>query len=123
MYLRDNKRQPVGCIVLALNASKTKIRYQMSVLNPADRFDRSMARVIAKGRLLECPLTITLDEPLDSMHEISERVMISIVDNFAGNFPARARKAAKRWLSINTNEAITYDDLAVKQALDLDHFL
>lgn len=102
MYLRDNKNQPVGCIVLALNASKTKIRYQMSVLNSADRFDRSMARVIAKGRLLENPLTITMDELLDSMHKITERVMLDIVDNFDGNFPARARKAAKRWLNTNT---------------------
>ena len=99
MYLRDNKRQPVGCIVLALNASKTKIRYQMSVLNPADRFDRSMARVIAKGRLLECPLTITLDEPLETMHEISGRVMLDIIGNC--DVPARARKAAKRWLYTN----------------------
>lgn len=97
MYLRDNEYCPIGCVAISLNKSKTQIRYQLSVLNPIDKFERSLSRHIALGRLLESPVRINGSSFANSKHyEITEAVMQSIVQN--KDLPGRARKAARLWL-------------------------
>lgn len=99
-YLRDDKYQPVGCIAIKLNreaghGNYTLIEYQYSVLNPADRFDRALARQIALGRLVEAPYT-TRTNVLPTKHQVTEAVMKDIAKDKGA--PARARKSAKGWL-------------------------
>lgn len=95
MFLRDKNYFPSGCLAISVDRSKQEVKYQLSVLNPKDRFDRSLARSIALGRLVEKPVTISV--PNDAtMHQISEAVMRDIVSGT--KVPARAVKSAKLWL-------------------------
>ena len=101
-FLRDSKGQPVGCVAIKIKtavgrtAGVTLVTYQMSVLNPLDKFDRRMARQLALGRLVEAPLTTTIDHVSPTRREISQAVMQDLrEDAFA---PTRARKAASLWL-------------------------
>lgn len=92
---------PVGCIAIKVSKSGRFVKYQVSVLNPLDRFDRATARHLALGRLAEAPLTVRLPTgaPLN-MEEITRAVMLDIaIDTQA---VSRARKAAKQWLRWNS---------------------
>ena len=106
MYLRDRKGQPVGCIACQVNRAGHDYvgSYQLSVLNPSDKFNRSVARQLAKGRLLENPHHIELPT-VPSMHEVTEKIMRSILVN--KDAPTRARKAAQRWLD-ETERTFTF---------------
>ena len=112
MFLRDNyylspqthtvvAGNPVGCIAIKLHKNGRSAEYQVSVLNPLDRFDRAIARQLALGRLAEAPLTVRLPTgaPLN-MEEITRAVMLDIaIDTQA---VSRARRAAKLWLKWNS---------------------
>jgi len=96
MFLRDVKGQPVGCLAIGLDRKKHHAVYQLSVLNPADRFNRKMARHLALGRLMETPVSIPLQRGKDlTKHHISNVVMSHLAKSKA---PTRAVKAAKQWL-------------------------
>ena len=95
MYLRDSKGQPVGCVAIKVVSDKL-VTYQMSVLNPADRFNRAVARQLALGRLV-APLTARLPYQAINMHDITEAVCVDICNDKSA--PSRARKAAKLWLN------------------------
>jgi len=103
MFLR-NEGQPCGCVAISVDRRNRKLNYQFSVLNPADRFDRKMARHLALGRLVESPIEIPYNkgEKL-TMHDISERVLRHLSKSKA---PARAVKAAKTWLYWNVYSAV-----------------
>lgn len=96
MYLRSMDGRPVGCLAIVVNRQAGELSYQLSVLNPADRFDRKVARQLALGRLLEVPKTIKIAKNA-TMHDISRAVMTALV-NTKGT-PTRAAKAAKFWLT------------------------
>jgi hypothetical protein len=49
VYVRDEKKNPVGCV--AYQVHDGHFYYGWSVHNPADQFDRKLARTIAEGRL------------------------------------------------------------------------
>lgn len=103
MYLRDRNHQPIGCLAMRVIPHQSLIQYQLSVLNPLDRFNRAVSRQIAIGRLVEKPLAITLpyanpSVPLNT-HDISEAVMQAVKDG--RGLPTRARKAAALWLRSN----------------------
>src|SRR5277367_588359 len=81
MYLRDAKGLPVGCVAIRVSRGNrlSLIEYQISVLNPKDKFDRAVAREIALGRLDKRPLEVHVAfEP--SMHQITEAVMVDIAE-------------------------------------------
>lgn len=112
MFLRDNYTlnvepgqksivagNPVGCVAIKVSKSKKFAKYQVSVLNPLDRFDRAMARQLALGRLAEAPYTVRLVANA-TMHDITTAVMDDIV--LDSNAPTRARKAARVWLRYHT---------------------
>jgi len=112
MFLRDRYGSAVGCLAIKLHRhteyDQSMVSYQMSVLNPLDKFNRELARTIAKGRLLEAPHVVMVPvEP--SMYEVSQAVMKDITHD--STVPTRARQAARRWL--RTNEA------KIKQTLNL----
>ena len=58
MYLRDSSYTPVGCVAISVSKNRKQVRYQYSVLNPSDDFERSLARHIALGRLVEKPVRL-----------------------------------------------------------------
>ena len=97
MFLRDEKGQPVGCLAIGLTSKQRIVKYQVSALNPIDRFDRKMARLLALGRLVEAPFTAVLSDVADiNMHQISRDVMMHLASN--KEVPSRASRAARRWL-------------------------
>lgn len=99
MFLRDVNYKPCGCIAITVNRGNNTAQFQVSVLNPIDRFDRKVARQLALGRMLEVPITVSIPANA-SMHDITEAVMAHIFDNKT-KFPARAVKGAKLWLHYN----------------------
>jgi hypothetical protein len=98
MYLRSETGHPVGCLAIQMNRHDSVISYQLSVLNPSDRFNRAVARQLALGRLLEEPLKVKLSREA-TMHDISEAVMRDILAY--KDAPSRAIKAARLWIRQN----------------------
>lgn len=99
MYLRDSHYRPVGCVAISVDRKRRTLSYQLSVQNPLDSFDRSLARQLALGRLVDKPINLPYDRKGDlSMHDISTTVMKHIA---ASKAPSRAVKAAKDWLYDN----------------------
>ena len=95
IYLRDISYRPVGTLVVSVNRQKNTAEYQLSTLNPADRFDRKEGQLIALRNLVERPITVLLPV-CPTMHDVSRAVMTSLSQSdFA---PSRAVKAAKLWL-------------------------
>lgn len=98
MYLRSEDGHPVGCLAIQMNRAEGTVSYQLSVLNPRDRFNRAVARQLAIGRLVEEPLKLAVSKEAN-MHDISEAVMLDILK--WQDAPARAIKAAKIWVRQN----------------------
>lgn len=100
MFLRDERFQPVGCVAISVKRdnSYAYISYNISVLNPVDRFNRPVARQLALGRLIEKPISFLLS-PDVGMNDISAAVMADIAGSHGNKMPNRAIKAAKLWLS------------------------
>lgn len=100
MFLRNpSNGHPVGCVAIKVNRASKTASYQLSVLNPMDVFERSVARQIAIGRLVEKPLSVKISADA-SMHDISHAVMVDIA-HFA-DVPSRAVKAARTWIKYNS---------------------
>lgn len=97
MFLRSPNGHPVGCIAISLDKKNCTVQYQLSVLNPSDQFDRSIARQLAIGRLVENPITISVRSDANR-DEISFAIMEHIVLTGRNVLPSRAVKAAKLWL-------------------------
>lgn len=118
MYLRAPNGHPVGCVAISVNKvpDKNTVTYSVSALHPNDRFNRSLAREIALGRLgssTNPPQTLAISQinftgwkdSLDgkmTVHDVSMGVMANIVDLGVNRFPARVVKAAKLWLKKNS---------------------
>lgn len=98
MFLRSVDDKPVGCVVINVDRHLKRIEYQVSTLNPLDKFNREVARLLAIGRLVESPFHLWLPNKA-GLHEISRRVMVHMANNKA--VPNRSRKAAKNWVHKN----------------------
>jgi hypothetical protein len=127
-FLRDSKGQPVGCVVIRLgadcgsvntyeNCRYVSVKYQFSVLNPEDRFNRTLAREIALARLqkyqgywTEAKFPMSHQKP--TMHSVTKSVMTHLAKN--GLAPARARKAAKLWLDQHNLHNVSFDIESVR---------
>ena len=97
MFLRNGASHPIGCLAIQIDRKRSVLSYGFSVLNPADKFDRKVARQLALGRLLESPVSIAPIKADANMHEITRSVMKSLIVN--RKTPARAVRAAKLWLN------------------------
>lgn len=93
MFIRGEHNFPIGCI--AMCKFSDRIEYQVSTLNPRDRFDRRLARQLALGRLVENP--IKLPNATQKLDEAYRFIMTDIKNN--EDMPKRARSAAKNWLT------------------------
>jgi len=93
MFLRGDNNFPVGC--LAMRTGKTHVDYQVSTLNPSDKFDRKVARQLALGRLIETPIRVSVET--SGANEHFYQVMNHVSKN--KKLPKRSRSAANRWLS------------------------
>lgn len=99
MYLRDESYRPIGCVAISLNKDRTQVRYQISVANPHDEFEKSLARQIALGRLIEMPVRLNGFSGQQNNQQITFAVMNHILKSKAT--PTRAKKAARNWLICN----------------------
>lgn len=109
MFLRDSyehlkKSMPLGCVVIGLTADKQRVTYQVSVCNPSDEFNRSQARHLALGRLIEKPKPAVVGVVNPTMHDITRVVMLALESD--ASVPKRARKAASNWL--NTCSVVSF---------------
>ena len=91
IYLRDSNRRPVGCI--ATRRDGDNLLYQLSIANPKDQFNKSLARYIATERLTEKPVALDASG-MNSGHALSALVMTSLLNSRH----TRAKMAAKLWL-------------------------
>lgn len=100
MYLRASRsEQPVGCVAFSVEGDT--LSYQLSVLNPADKFDRTKGRTIAGGRLATRPISVGVPGLADmDHHEILTAVMQCVASTDGA--PTRAVEVAGRWLTNNT---------------------
>lgn len=98
-YLRSADGCPIGCLAIDVSSEgeTSKVSYQLSVLNPVDSFDRSLARSIATGRLTKSPRVIAISKGAN-MHVITHAIMTDLVVRSKLDIPNRARHAAKLWL-------------------------
>jgi hypothetical protein len=103
MFLRTPNYSPCGCVAIKLDRRLNTASYQLSVLNPQDYFNRAVARQLARGRLMECPLFVSIPEEA-TMYDVSEAVMTDIFVN--PTLPTRARKSARLWLATNCGDVI-----------------
>lgn len=100
MFLRSNDGRPIGCVAIAVDRKKRTLRYGLSVLNPADKFDRKVARQLAIGRLIEVPASVSVRADAN-MHDITRTVMQDLLTDI--KTPSRAVRAAKFWLTNKSN--------------------
>lgn len=108
VYLRNDAGVPVGCVAMKFYPETGIVRYQLSVQNPIDKFDRSLARTIALGRLDVNWFTVACQDHCASVHKYTYLVMENIVMH-ASSYPKRAVKAAKQWIN-NVNENYIWND-------------
>lgn len=95
MFLRNEMNHAIGCLAIRLNRSAGTVEYNLSVLNPLDRFDRAVARQLAIGRLVEKPFALPIEKQW-GMNEISVAVMTHLEKNKLA--PKRAQRSAHMWL-------------------------
>ncbi len=107
VYLRNDAGVPVGCVAMKFLPESGIVRYQISVQNPIDKFNRSLARTIALGRLDVNWYSASCQDPCASVHKYTYVVMQHIVSH-SKSYPKRAVKAAKQW--INFVDSIWSDD-------------
>jgi hypothetical protein len=96
MFLRDRSGNAIGCVVISIDRNKKKAYFNISVQNPADTFNRKLARQLAIGRMIESPMTVALKKDA-TMHDVTAAVMLSIRAN--KDLPKRAVQAASNWLA------------------------
>lgn len=127
IYLRQdyiNKSTPVGCVAISFDRKNVQINYQLSVLNPSDEFNRSMARQLAIGRIIEKPISVksVLCNSASSTHDVICDVMYDIENN--PNLPNRSRNAAQAWLTQNNSIEISSNEIHnadISQYSNLSH--
>lgn len=97
MFLRNKSGQPVGCLAIRLSQMGSYADYQVSVLNPADKFDRATARNVALERLEKRPYSVNHRPAFNGMNHVNRAIMHHLVN--LKDVPNRARRAARLWLS------------------------
>lgn len=125
MYLRASNGHPVGCIAIEIERTAIcpSVRYSVSTLHPNDKFNRTLAKNIAIGRLTvetsdksshkhylsgdSLNFTGWYNDPSTrrmTIHDVSMGVMTDIVRLGIKSFPSRVVKSAKLWLRQNSTK-------------------
>lgn len=97
MYLRNAKGHAVGCVVsrrVNSTIEQDLVEYEISVLNPVDKFNRKLGREIALGRLNTHPRELHISCKA-SGKQAARQILADIGGWPMGNsVPNRAIKAA-----------------------------
>lgn len=101
-FLRDKKKFPVACVVVAKVKGWGILSYAFSTHNPADKYDRRTARDYAFRRLLS-----TLPVPCRGTIPMAQGAKTEIIKDIAlrNDTPLRTRAAALDWLEARAEEA------------------
>lgn len=59
-YQASSRGAPFGCVAVS-QVDKETVKYQFSICNPADTFNREHARNICMARLSKSPITLKVD--------------------------------------------------------------
>lgn len=98
-YIRNSKGLPIGCIafrdVFGPN-DEIYVEYGFSVRNPSDSWNRSLARQIAIGRMIEQPFRIASD-PDWNVTRIIEEINLDLPTR---KVPTRVRREVSKSLKI-----------------------
>lgn len=89
----------IGCV--AFSTDDNVIRYQLSVVNPADNFERQRARSIAEIRLAKNPIQIQTDLSPGPSGKLGHwQVLSAIMSHLSASksTPSRVVKTARGWL-------------------------
>lgn len=95
VYLHDKYGQQVGCVVVSVNGNV--VEYNYSVCNKADKFDKSLARHIALGRLMESPIVAGKVNEFARGYDVLNVVMNDLSNSLTT--PTRAKKAVRHWMN------------------------
>lgn len=94
-FVRNEKGMPVACLAFRdtfSNDNRCYVEYGYSVHNPADNWNRKLARQIAIGRMIESPIRIE-GNPDWNINNLIERIL----DDLQGrNIPKRLLKQVNR---------------------------
>lgn len=84
-YLRDKNRNPHSCVAVRVDRDRGVVSYQIMTCHSADVFQKSIARLGARERLLSKPITVHVDGlALASAHQISKAIMTHIANSDTG---------------------------------------
>jgi len=98
MYIRNIYYKPVGC--LAMDINNNTIHYQISTQNPADKWNKKLARTIALARLDNKSFVIP-NVDTTNHSKILNLIMNDLVKNYKTlNIPKRIVECAKYWLDM-----------------------
>ena len=104
MYVRDEKRFPVGCVAMKpyfgtnpTDSVPQALLVGISVYNHKDEYDKSDARAVAQTRLIMCPLVIPNHQKTTHLQELAltglSKVDFWVDLNYDWDVPKRFRKA------------------------------
>jgi len=108
MYIRDSKRNPIGCLSIKIDRNKNRLQYGLSMRNPVDavdrngksvRFDRVLAQKLAADNLLTRAKSLFISADAN-MHDATTAIMRDLLAHKSA--PSGSLKFAQRWLKINT---------------------
>jgi hypothetical protein len=98
-YLRNEHGHPIGCLASDLDKTTDTIKYAVSVCNPLDQFNKKQAQALAAGRIAMGDFKLI---PVSTYKGKIKTIILKCV--VGGNYPHRARDAAKRWLESHKGE-------------------
>jgi hypothetical protein len=108
MYIRDNRRNPVGVIVMKPGKKVTEHHilygayYQYSVCNPKDKFTKKLAKQIATARFESEPIFCmgNFDREPSNSHELISLVLLHLHWNTKVK---RVRAFTENWFPQSTH--------------------
>jgi ribosomal protein L12E/L44/L45/RPP1/RPP2 len=104
-YIRDAKRNPVGCVAWAGSAKDKTLYLGVSSHNPEDVFKKEVARSIAMGRLLQRMTSGQASSRVFSEESLTEVLLCAV--NKDPHASTRVKKASERELKVITKNAAT----------------
>lgn len=94
MYIRDEKRNPIGVIVTRKVENYVEVNY--SFCSPKDKFDKKIGKKIALGRLETKPAFVCGLDEKSNRHSITRDVLASI--SYVVNLTKKTEKFVQNWL-------------------------
>ena len=94
-YIRDEKKNPVGCVVYTLGDGE--VTFGVSCHNPKDKYDKSVMVTVAQGREQTHPDSIENVNKDERYRKVLRMIRMKIVTD--RTYPHRLRNALESWRS------------------------